>query len=101
MLEKVNSDQLNKPPWLTWTKLKETNDALLALSTNPDSILSQSVARAIQRHREVYQDYAREFQRTKVSVNAPFSSSFDLTRSTPGEYTACSRTSELVVWSTK
>jgi len=101
LLEKVNSDQLNKPPWLTWTKLKETNDALLALSTNPDSILSQSVARAIQRHREVYQDYAREFQRTKVSVNAPFSSSFDLTRSTPGEYTACSRTSELVVWSTK
>ncbi|KAF8560109.1 V-snare-domain-containing protein [Imleria badia] len=47
-------------------KLKETNDALLALSTNPD--VSQSMARAIQRHREVYQDYAREFQRTKANI---------------------------------
>jgi len=49
-------------------KLKETNDALLALSTNPDSIPSQSVVRAIQRHREVYQDYVREFQRTKANI---------------------------------
>lgn len=70
LLEKVNSDQPNQSPWLTWTKLKETNDALLALSTNPD--VSQSMARAIQRHREVYQDYAREFQRTKVFINVPF-----------------------------
>lgn len=53
-------------------KLRETNDALLAISTNPDSIPSQSVARTIQRHREVYQDYAREFQRTKVSTYASF-----------------------------
>jgi len=49
-------------------KLKETNDSLLALSANPDSVPSQSVARAIQRHREVYQDYAREFQRTKANT---------------------------------
>ncbi|KAN0100385.1 hypothetical protein V8E55_000369 [Tylopilus felleus] len=49
-------------------KIKETNDALLALSTDPDSIPSQSVARAIQRHREVYQDYAREYQRTKANI---------------------------------
>lgn len=101
LLEKVNSDQLKQPSWLTRTKLKETNDALLALSTNPDSIPSQSVVRAIQRHREVYQDYVREFQRTKVSINAPFPSCFELTRSILGEYTACSRTSELIDWSTK
>ncbi|KAF8846113.1 V-snare-domain-containing protein [Paxillus ammoniavirescens] len=49
-------------------KLKETNDALLALSSNPDSIPSQSMSRAIQRHREVYQDYARELQRTKTNA---------------------------------
>jgi Golgi SNAP receptor complex protein 1 len=101
LLEKVNSDQPKQPSWLTRTKLKETNDALLALSTNPDSIPSQSVVRAIQRHREVYQDYVREFQRTKVSINAPSPSYFELTRSIPGKYTACSRTSELIDWSTK
>ncbi|KAG9314126.1 hypothetical protein JVU11DRAFT_4911 [Chiua virens] len=50
-------------------KLKETNDALLALSATPDSIPPQSVSRAIQRHREVYQDYAREFQRTKANIH--------------------------------
>ncbi|KAF9225541.1 V-snare-domain-containing protein [Gyrodon lividus] len=49
-------------------KLKETNDALLALSSNPNSVPSQSMSRAIQRHREVYQDYARELQRTKTNV---------------------------------
>jgi len=49
-------------------KLKETNDALLALSSNPDSLPSQSMSRAIQRHREVYQDYARELQRTKTNA---------------------------------
>ncbi|KIK87031.1 hypothetical protein PAXRUDRAFT_35380 [Paxillus rubicundulus Ve08.2h10] len=48
--------------------LKETNDALLALSSNPDSLPSQSMSRAIQRHREVYQDYARELQRTKTNA---------------------------------
>lgn len=61
---------LNNPHGLLWTKIKETNGALLALSTSPDSIPSPSMARAIQRHREVYQDYAREFQRTKVVANA-------------------------------
>ncbi|KAI6012407.1 V-snare-domain-containing protein [Pisolithus orientalis] len=50
-------------------KLKETNDALLALSNNPrTSPPSQSMSRAIQRHREVYQDYLREFHRTKGNV---------------------------------
>jgi Golgi SNAP receptor complex protein 1 len=49
-------------------KLKETNDALLALSSNPNSTPSQSMSRAIQRHREVYQDYARELQRTKTNI---------------------------------
>ncbi|KAG8219578.1 hypothetical protein J3R82DRAFT_529 [Butyriboletus roseoflavus] len=49
-------------------KLRETNDALLAFSTNPDSIPPQAVARVIQRHREVYQDYARELERTKANI---------------------------------
>ncbi|KAL4070702.1 V-snare-domain-containing protein [Scleroderma citrinum] len=50
-------------------KLEESNDALLALSSNPDTPPpSQSMMRAIQRHREVYQDYVREFRRTKANV---------------------------------
>ncbi|KIJ66210.1 hypothetical protein HYDPIDRAFT_174373 [Hydnomerulius pinastri MD-312] len=49
-------------------KLRETNDALQALSSNPDSMPSQSMSRAIQRHREVYQDYSRELRRTKTNV---------------------------------
>ncbi|KAG1885567.1 hypothetical protein F4604DRAFT_1726883 [Suillus subluteus] len=47
-------------------KLRETNDELLALSNNPDTPPSQSMSRAIQRHGEVYQDYAKELRRTKV-----------------------------------
>ncbi|KAH7886044.1 V-snare-domain-containing protein [Phlebopus sp. FC_14] len=49
-------------------KLRETNEALLALSNNPGSAPSQSMSRAIQRHREVYQDYAREFGRTRANI---------------------------------
>jgi Golgi SNAP receptor complex protein 1 len=36
------------------------------VSADPDSPPSQSMMRAIQRHREVYQDYASELRRTKV-----------------------------------
>lgn len=49
-------------------KLRETNDELLALSNNPDTPPSQSMSRAIQRHGEVYQDYAKELRRTKTNV---------------------------------
>jgi len=49
-------------------KLRETNDELLALSNNADIPPSQSMSRAIQRHREVYQDYAKELRRTKANV---------------------------------
>ncbi|KAG6837327.1 hypothetical protein H0H93_011422 [Arthromyces matolae] len=47
--------------------LEETNERLGALSDTPD-LLSQSMLRAIQRHREVFQDNVRELKRTKTSV---------------------------------
>ncbi|KAI0800740.1 V-snare-domain-containing protein [Fomes fomentarius] len=46
-------------------KLQEINDQLSALSTDTENPPSQSMLRAIQRHREVYLDYARELRRTK------------------------------------
>lgn len=49
-------------------KLGELNDQLDSLSNDPDSPPSQSMLRAIQRHREVYQDYSKEFRRTKTNV---------------------------------
>ncbi|KAK0500668.1 hypothetical protein EDD18DRAFT_774955 [Armillaria luteobubalina] len=48
-------------------KLEETNEKLGALANEPD-IVSQSMLRAIQRHRELYQDNVREVKRTKASV---------------------------------
>lgn len=47
-------------------KLGEINEQLNVLSNDPDSPPSQSMQRAIQRHRDVYQDYTRELKRTKV-----------------------------------
>ncbi|OBZ79881.1 Golgi SNAP receptor complex member 1-2 [Grifola frondosa] len=49
-------------------KLREINDELSALSTDAENPPSQSMLRAIQRHKEVYQDYARELRRTKANV---------------------------------
>ncbi|EEB98133.1 hypothetical protein MPER_02413, partial [Moniliophthora perniciosa FA553] len=46
-------------------KLEETNEQLAALSNNPDT-LSPSMLRAVQRHRELFQDNSRELKRTKV-----------------------------------
>ncbi|KIK70619.1 hypothetical protein GYMLUDRAFT_32662 [Collybiopsis luxurians FD-317 M1] len=46
-------------------KLEETNEQLNGL--DPE-ILSPSMLRAIQRHRELFQDNSREFRRTKSSV---------------------------------
>ncbi|KAF5368580.1 hypothetical protein D9758_002182 [Tetrapyrgos nigripes] len=48
-------------------KLEETNEQLAALANNPDT-LSASMLRAIQRHRELFQDYSRELKRTKASA---------------------------------
>jgi len=48
--------------------LKETNDHLSALLQDTSNPPSQSMSRAIQRHRDVYQDYARELKRTKGNV---------------------------------
>ncbi|KAK0199013.1 hypothetical protein F5146DRAFT_1100459 [Armillaria mellea] len=48
-------------------ELEETNEKLGALANEPD-IVSQSMLRAIQRHRELYQDNVREVKRTKASV---------------------------------
>ena len=47
-------------------QLEEINDKLSSLSNDPDNPPSTSMLRAIQRHREVYQDYSRELRRTKV-----------------------------------
>lgn len=49
-------------------KLGELNDQLAALSHDTENTPSQSMLRAIQRHREVYQDYVRELRRTKANV---------------------------------
>ncbi|KAI0094466.1 V-snare-domain-containing protein [Irpex rosettiformis] len=49
-------------------KLGELNDQMSKLSSDPDTPPSQSMLRAIQRHREVYQDYSRELKRTKTNV---------------------------------
>ncbi|CCM00029.1 uncharacterized protein FIBRA_02055 [Fibroporia radiculosa] len=51
-------------------KLREINDQLSALASDTENPPSQSMLRAIQRHREVYQDYARELRRTKTNVQA-------------------------------
>ncbi|KAJ8702150.1 protein transport protein gos1 [Pleurotus ostreatus] len=49
-------------------KLEETNEHLASLSNNAEAPLSQSMMRAIQRHRDVFQDQSREFRRTKTNV---------------------------------
>ncbi|KAI3622793.1 vesicle transport v-snare protein [Moniliophthora roreri] len=48
-------------------KLEETNEQLAALSNNLDT-LSPSMLRAVQRHRELFQDNSRELKRTKANV---------------------------------
>ena len=47
-------------------QLGETNAALAAITQDSDNPPSQSMLRAIQRHRDVYQDYGKEFRRTRV-----------------------------------
>ncbi|TFY61965.1 hypothetical protein EVJ58_g4171 [Rhodofomes roseus] len=47
-------------------KLEEINDQLSRLAEDTENPPSQSMLRAIQRHREVYQDYSRELRRTKA-----------------------------------
>jgi len=49
-------------------KLGETNAELDAVAQDSDNPPSQSMLRAIQRHRDVCQDYGREFRRTKANV---------------------------------
>ncbi|KAH9951013.1 V-snare-domain-containing protein [Amylocystis lapponica] len=49
-------------------KLGEINDQLSTLSSDSENPPSQSMLRAIQRHREVYQDYSKELRRTKANV---------------------------------
>lgn len=54
-------------PRLTVTQLEEINEQLAALAKEPDA-LSPSMLRAIQRHRELFQDNVRELNRTKVRI---------------------------------
>ncbi|KAI0931503.1 hypothetical protein AcW2_000379 [Taiwanofungus camphoratus] len=51
-------------------KLGEINDQLSALSSDAENPPSQSMLRAVQRHREVYQDYSCELRRTKTNVQS-------------------------------
>ncbi|KAF8971728.1 hypothetical protein BDZ97DRAFT_1901438 [Flammula alnicola] len=48
-------------------KLEEINEQLGALARNPE-LMSNSMLRAIQRHRELQQDNMRELKRTKANV---------------------------------
>jgi len=50
------------------SKLGEINEQLSVLSSDPENPPSQSMQRAISRHRDVYQDYSRELRRTKTNV---------------------------------
>ena len=56
-------------PDLGLSQLNETNDQLSVLLNDTSNPPSPSMSRAIQRHRDVYQDYARELKRTKVCLN--------------------------------
>ncbi|KAF9650530.1 V-snare-domain-containing protein [Thelephora ganbajun] len=49
-------------------KLGEINDELDTLSNDASNQTTQTMLRAIQRHRDVHQDNVREFRRTKASV---------------------------------
>ncbi|KAI0059501.1 v-SNARE protein [Artomyces pyxidatus] len=51
-------------------KLGETNAALDKVAADTENPPSQSMMRAIQRHRDVYVDYTREFRRTKTNVQS-------------------------------
>ncbi|EFI28688.1 hypothetical protein CC1G_13714 [Coprinopsis cinerea okayama7 len=53
------------------TKLQEINDELGELAAKPE-LLSASMLRTIQRHRELHQDNVRELRRTKANVKAAF-----------------------------
>ncbi len=69
LLAKVRSSQLWYCCMMVLTKgkqLEETNEQLSSLSNNAEAPLSQSMMRAIQRHRDVFQDQSREFRRTKA-----------------------------------
>ncbi|PPQ66370.1 hypothetical protein CVT26_011089 [Gymnopilus dilepis] len=53
------------------SKLEEINEQLGALASNPE-LMSASMLRAVQRHRELYLDNARELKRTKTNVKQAF-----------------------------
>jgi len=52
--------------------LGEINDELDTLSSDASNQITQTMLRAIQRHRDVQQDNIREFRRTKASVKQAF-----------------------------
>jgi len=52
-------------------KLEEINEQLGALASTPD-LMSASMLRAIQRHKELQQDNMRELKRTKANVKLAF-----------------------------
>ncbi|KAF8167352.1 hypothetical protein B0H34DRAFT_13288 [Crassisporium funariophilum] len=54
-------------------KLEEINEQLATLARTPE-LMSASMLRAIQRHRELHQDNLRELKRTKTNVKHAFDS---------------------------
>ncbi|KAG8941046.1 hypothetical protein FRC04_004825, partial [Tulasnella sp. 424] len=51
-------------------KLRETHEEMAAQLNDATSPPSQSMLHAVQRHRDVLQDYTRDFGRTKTNVQA-------------------------------
>lgn len=54
------------PDYFPWPQLGEINDELDTLSNDASNQITQTLSRAIQRHRDVHHDNIREFRRTKV-----------------------------------
>jgi len=51
-------------------KLRDTNEEMVALLNDPDAPPTQSSLHAIQRHRDILQDYARDFAQTRVNAKS-------------------------------
>ena len=49
-------------------QLKETVEEMAALLNDPENPPTQSMLHAVQRHRDVLEDYKVDFKRTKVCV---------------------------------
>jgi len=51
-------------------KLRDTNEEMAALLNDPDSPPTQSTLHAVQRHRDILQDYMRDFAQTRTNAKS-------------------------------